>query len=186
MFELEEYLKANAAKDASGELVEHTVIAGRLTSTGYASAWALVHYMAQKKKGELMGLIRESSRIGPFEGATDVSSLGVVRANRDAFVKHCGDNFKEMETRLIAHLKKQPYVDPFLNADHFVATFTATSNRRPQKNASTFHSIPGAAKCLSDLRQKLPEEDRATAEAKIMKFPNRATAETFQRQWMAQ
>jgi hypothetical protein len=186
MFELEEYVRGNAAKDQSGELVEHAVIAGRLTSTGYAAAWALVHYMAQKKKGDLMGLIRESSKHGPFEGALDISSLGVVRSNRDSFIKHCGDNFKEMETRLIAHLKKQPYVDPFLNADHFVATFTATSNRRPQKNASTFHSIPGAAKWLSDLREKLPEEDRSTVQATIRKFPNRATAETFQRQWMTQ
>jgi hypothetical protein len=186
MFELEEYVRGNAAKDPNGELVEHTVIAGRLTSTGYAAAWALVHYMAQKKRGELMGLIRESSKIGPFEGATDISSLGVVRSNREAFVKHCGDNFKEMETKLIAHLKKQPYVDPFQNAEHFVATFTATSNRRPQKNASTFHSIPGAAKWLSDLREKLAEDDRTGAQGKILRFSNRATAEAYRQQWLAQ
>src|SRR5262245_40248127 len=186
MFELEEYVRGNAAKDSNGELVEHAVLAGRLTSTGYAASWALVHYMAQKKKGELMALIRESSRIGPFDGALDISSLGVVRGNRDSFVKHCGDNFKEMESRLIAHLKKQPYVDPFLNAEHFVAMFTATSSRRPQKNASTFHSILGAEKWLNDLRDKLAEDDRATAQGTVLRFPNRAAAEAYQLQWMTQ
>jgi len=186
MFELEEYVRGNAAKDSNGELVEHAVIAGRLTSTGYAASWALVHYMAQKKRPALMALIRESSRIGPLEGATEISSLGVVRENRDSFVKQCGDNFKDMEARLIAHLKKQPYVDPFANAEHFVAMFTATSGRRPLRSASTFHSIPGAAKWLSDLREKLSEEDRTTAQGAIRRFPNRATAETYQRQWMTQ
>jgi uncharacterized protein DUF1570 len=186
MFELEEYVRGNEAKAHSGELVEHTVLAGRLTSTGYASAWALVHYMAKNKRGELMGLIREASKIGPFEGATDVSALGVVRANRESFVKHCGDDFKAMETRLIAHLKKQPYADPFYNAQHFVATFTATSGRRQQRNANTFHSIPGAAKWISDLREKLSEDDRSGAQSSIRPFPNRAAAETWQRQWLAQ
>src|SRR5436190_17759433 len=100
MFELEQYVRGNSAKESTGELVEHTVLAGRLTSTGYASAWALVHYLAKSKRPELMSLIREASHIGPLAGATDINNLGVVRSNRDLFVKQCGENFKEMETRL--------------------------------------------------------------------------------------
>jgi Protein of unknown function (DUF1570) len=186
MFELEQYVRGNAAKEPTGELVEHTVLAGRLTSTGYASAWSLVHYLAKAKRSELMALIREASRIGPLEGATDISSLGIVRANRESFVNKCGDNFKELETRLVAHLKKQPYTDPFLNAEHFVATFVSTAGRRPQKSANSFHSIPVANKWLSDLREKLPDDDRATAQATIRRFPNRVQAETYMRQWLAQ
>jgi hypothetical protein len=184
MFELEQYVRGNAAKDPTGELVEHTVLAGQLSSTGYASSWALVHYLAKAKRSELMGLIREASRIGPLEGAKDISSLGIVRANRDSFVTKCGDNFKEMETRLVAHLKKQPYTDPFLNAEHFVATLVSGSGRRSQKSASTFHSIPVATKWLSDLREKLPDGDKATAQMAIRRFPNRVQAEAFTRQWL--
>jgi hypothetical protein len=186
MFELEQYVRGKAAEEASGDLVEHTVLAGRLTSTGYASAWALVHYLAKSKKPELMAMIREARRIGPLTGATDISSLGVVRSNRDAFVKHCGDDFKDLADRVVAHLKKQPYTDPFLDAPHFVATFAANSGRRTQKNASTFHSIPLATKWLTDLREKLPESDRSSAQATIRGFPNRAQAETFARQWLVQ
>jgi len=186
MFELEQYVRGNSAKEATGELVEHTVLAGQLTSTGYASAWALVHYLAKAKKQEFLALVREASRIGPLEGSTDISSQGVVRLNRDLFAKQLGDNFLDLENKLIAHLKKQPYTDPFLNAPHFVATFVATAGRRPQKNASTFHSIPNAARWLTDLREKLPEADRQATQAAVVSFPNRVQAETYLRQWLAQ
>jgi hypothetical protein len=167
-------------------LIEHTVLAGRLTSTGYASAWALVHYLARYKKPELVALVREASQIGPLSGSTDVSSLGVVRANRDSFVKQLGDDFKDFEGKLIAHLKKQPYTDPFLDAPHFVATFVAPNGRKQQKSASTFHSIPLAQKWIGDLRAKLPEADRSSSQGAIRGFANRAQAEVYARQWLAQ
>jgi hypothetical protein len=186
MFELEQYVRARSAEEPNGELVEHTVLAGRLSSTGYASAWALVHYLAKQKRPELMALIREASQIGPLAGATEITGVGIVRANRDSFVSKFGDNFKDLETKLVAHLKKQPYTDPFLDAPHFVATFVSTAGRRPQKSASTFHSIPLAAKWVNDLREKLPDADRPAAQAAIRGFPNRMQAETYARQWLAQ
>ena len=42
MFELEQYFKARPA-NSDGSLIEHTVGAARLTSTGYATSWALTH-----------------------------------------------------------------------------------------------------------------------------------------------
>lgn len=183
MFELEQYVRGNSAEETKGELIEHTVLGARLTSTGYASSWALVHFLAKTKRPQLLGLIREASQFGPLSGATEVSSIGVVRGNRDAFVKRFGDDFKDLETKLVTHLKKLPYTDPFLDAPHFVATFTASGGRRPQKNASTFHSPALAEKWLGDLRAKLPAADRAAAEVKIYGFANRTLAEAFLKQW---
>ena len=85
-----------------------------------------------------------------------------------------------------AHLKKQPYTDPFLDAPHFVATFVAPNGRKSQKSASTFHSIPLAAKWINDMRAKLPEADRNSSQVAIRGFANRAQAEVFARQWLAQ
>jgi hypothetical protein len=186
MYELEQYVRGNSAVDSNGELVEHAVLAGRLTSTGYAAAWALVHYLAKYKRPELLNLVHESSQIGPLTGATNVTSLGVVRENRDTFVTKFGDNFKDLESRLIAHLKKQPYTDPFLDAPHFVATFVANSGRKPQITANTFHSLPLASKWVSDMREKLPDSDRSSAQATIRQFPNRPQADAFARQFLAQ
>ncbi|HEY2411824.1 MAG TPA: DUF1570 domain-containing protein [Pirellulaceae bacterium] len=186
MYELEQYVRGNSAADNNGELVEHTVLAGRLTSTGYAAAWALIHYLNKYKRPELLSLVRESSQIGPLTGATDITALGVVRENRDAFVAKIGDNFKDLESRLIAHLKKQPYTDPFLDAPHFVATFVSSSGRKSQKTANTFHSLPLASKWVGDMREKLPDTDRPSAQATIRQFPNRPQADAFARQFLAQ
>lgn len=186
MYELEQYVRGNSAADSNGELVEHAVLAGRLTSTGYAAAWALVHYLAKYKRPELLSLVHEASQIGPLTGATDITPLGVVRENRDDFVAKLGDNFKDLESRLIAHLKKQPYNDPFLDAPHFVATFVSASGRKSQKSANTFHSLPLAAKWVSDMRDKLPDADRSAAQATIREFPNRLQADTFARQFLVQ
>jgi hypothetical protein len=178
MYELEQYVRGNSAVDNNGELVEHTVLAGRLTSTGYAAAWSLVHYLAKYKRPELLSLVHEASQYGPLTGATDITSLGIVRENREAFVAKMGDNFKDLESRLIAHLKKQPYTDPFLDAPHFVATFVSASGRNPQKSVNTFHSKP--------LAEKFPDADRPAAEAIIRRFPNRPQADAFARQFLAQ
>jgi len=162
------------------------VIAGRLTSTGYASAWALIHYLAKSKKPELMTLIREASHVSPLTGATDINGLGVVRSNRDAFTKLLGDDFVELESRVVTHLKKQPYTDPFLDAPHFVATFVSTAGRKPQKSVNTFYSMLVAQKWLTDMREKLPEAERATGQAQIRAFRNRMQAEAYVRQFQSQ
>jgi hypothetical protein len=188
MFELDQYVRGKSAEKPNGDLIEHTVLAGQLTSTGYASAWALVYYLYLGKtttRPELLSLVREASHIGPFSGATDVTSLGVIRSNRDSFVSKFGDNFIDLQSRLINHFSKLEYNNPFNEAPHFVATFVAPSGRRSQKSANTFHSVPLASKWLSDMREKLPEADRPNAQAKVLPFPNRPEAETFARQFLA-
>jgi hypothetical protein len=184
MFELEQYLKSDLAKEPDGKLIEHTVLAGRLTSTGYASAWALTHYLAKNRRAEFGSLLRECSRLGPLQGATDITPPGIVRGNHQQFVKLFGEDMIDHERRLILHLKKQPYTDPFKDQPHFVATLIATNGRRPERTASTFHSTQLAQKWLADCVAKLPAEHQAAAERAIRSFPNRLQAETYAAQWL--
>jgi len=184
MFELEQYVKSEASQAPDGELIEHTVVAARLSSTGYASAWALTHYLAKNKRVEFNALLREVSRLGPLEGAIDVTGPGIVRSNREMFVKHFGDDFTALETRLIAHLKKQPYSDPFAGHPHFVATLLAGDTRRPQRSVETFHSPQLARKWLDECIVKLPADQQAAAETGMRIFQNRAQAEAFAQQWL--
>jgi hypothetical protein len=184
MFELEQYIKSQGAGDANGEMILHTVLAARLTSTGYASAWALTHYLAKNRRAEFNAYVREVSQLGPFEGATEVTAPGVVRANRDLFAKHFGDDLADMESRLILHLKKQPYSDPFASAPHFVALLISTDGRRPQKSAMTFHSPSLAQNWLTDAISRIPEAQRGSAERSVRVFQNRQQAEAFARQWL--
>jgi hypothetical protein len=182
MFELEQYVKSKAATGADGQMIEHTVIAGQLTSTGYATAWALTHFLAKTRPREFAAILREASQLGPLEGNFGGSG-GIVRGNQELFARHCGDEFQALETKLLAHLKRQTYLDPFKDLPHYVATLATTDGRRAQKSANTFHSPQLAAKWLAETRQQLPEEQRGSAQIAIREFPNRLRAEVFARQW---
>jgi hypothetical protein len=142
-----------------------------------------VHYLAKNKRTEFADYLRDVSKLGPFEGSLDVTPPGIVRANRDLFVKHFGGDLADLENRLVLHLKKQPYTDPFADAPHFVATLISGDARRPQRSVNTFHSPTLAQKWLRDLVEQLPADQRPSANTAIRIFPNRAQAEVYARQW---
>jgi hypothetical protein len=183
MFEIEQYLKSNAAEQ-DGQFVEHTVLANQLTSTGYASAWALTHYLAKNRRSEFSELLREASKLGPLEGATDVTPPGIVRSNRVQFTRLFGDDLKDIQRRLMLHLKKQPYNDPFQDAPHIVVTLVANGGGRPQRSANAFPSPQLAARWLRDTLDAFPPPQRNAAQTGVRVFPNRLQAETFVQQWV--
>lgn len=183
MFELEQYVKSRAAEKPDGQLIQHTTQAARLTSTGYATAWALTHYLAKNKRVEFNDYVKKMSQLGPLEATGPIVQPGVVRENLATFEIQFGGNLPEMENRLVLHLKKQNYNDPFAAFPHFVATLQAADGRRPIRMVNTFHSTALAEKWLRDTTQQLPEGARPRAETGIRPFPNRPAAEAWARQW---
>jgi hypothetical protein len=194
MFELEQYLKSRAADEPNGEMIEQTVMAPRLTSTGYATAWALTHYLAKAKRVEFAAYLREVSQLGPLEGVAPLDASagaprnqprGLVRENMDLFTKHFGDDLKDHERRLVLHLKNLPYKDPFADFPHCVALLSLPG-QRPPKEVGTFHSPTLAQKWIRDRIDTLPAEDRGRADSQIRVFPTRAQAEAYARDWLRQ
>ncbi len=185
MFELEQYVKSRASEKPDGKLVEQTVAAARLTSTGYASAWSLTHYLAKNRRGEFAAYLRAISKTEPLKGALDIQPPGIVLANLDLFRKTFGDKFDDLETKLVAHLKKQPYTDPFSDSPHFVAGLIIPNGKRGKREVQTFHSELLADKWIRESIEKVPEDDRGRVEREIRQFPNRAEAEAFANSWMA-
>ncbi len=102
MYELDRYLKYRESEP--GSMVEHTVAASRLTSTGYATAWALTHYLAARKKEKFFAYLTDVSRAQPLAAgvAADVSDEPLD--NKAMFVKHFGADFAAMESDLIKYL----------------------------------------------------------------------------------
>ena len=111
MFELEQYLKARPA-DADGHLIEDSVIAGRLTSTGYATSSALTHYLAKNHRAEFHKYVNEVSKLKPLEGDRRIEHPGVIPGNRTLFEKHFGHDYALLEKRLLAHLNSCPTSTP--------------------------------------------------------------------------
>jgi len=184
MFELEQYLKSRAAEEPNGEMIEQTVMAPRLTSTGYAAAWSLTHYLAKAKRVEFAAYLRDVSQLGPLEGVGAAAEpKGLVRENMDLFTKHFGDDLKDHERRLVLHLKKLPYSDPFADFPHCVALLTIPG-QRPPRQVGTFHSPTLAQKWIRDTIEGLPADQRDKADSSIRVFPNRAQAESYARDWL--
>ena len=185
MFELEQYVKSHASEKPDGKLIEQTVAAARLTSTGYASAWSLTHYLAKNRKSEFAAYLRAVSKTGPLEGALDIQPPGIVPSNLELFRKTFGDKFDDLETKLVAHLKKQPYTDPFSDAPHYVAAVLIPSRKRGRRQVQTFHSQILADKWVRETIEKIPADDRGEVQQEIRRFANRAAAEAFASAWMA-
>lgn len=172
MFELENYLKARDAS-SDGQMVTHTVSAARLTSTGYASAWALTTYLAKAERAKFNRYTAEISKLGPLEGNVNVLGRGAIAQNLTDFQKIFGDDLAEMEKKLVAYLKRLPYDDPFAEWPHFAVLVTATVNGKPKREANIFHSPETAEKWQRETIAKLP----ADAEGVIRQYANRAVAE---------
>lgn len=177
MLELEIYIKSRTDEDAGGELISDTASAARLTSTGYAAAWSLTHFLAKTKRSQFAAYVREATKLKPFEGDHDVVAPGIVLQNLAVFKTHFGEDFSNLETRLVAHLKKQPYKDPFAAFPHFVATIAVREGRRVIRDANVFHSAELATVWIKESIKKLPEGQRASAQLKVGKVRNRLLAE---------
>ena len=184
MAELEQYIQGRSGDVPGGEMIEHTVVAARLTSAGYASAWALTHYLAKNHRIEFHKFVQEASKLGPLEGSYNVIGPGIIPENSRSFKKHFGDDLADLEKRLILHLKKQPYTDPFADWPTFAALVGTQAGKKPRREARLFHSQALADRWLKETVEKMPEDQRTSAQTASREFPNRAAAELFTRQWL--
>ena len=184
MLELEIYIKSRSSDDSGGRMISDTASAARLTSTGYAAAWSLTHFLAKTKRNQFAAFVRETAQLKPFEGNYDVVAAGIVPHHLTQFKKHFGDELSAMETRLVAHLRKQPYLDPFAKFPHFVATIAVREGRRIIREANVFHSAELANVWIEESIKKLPDNQRSTAQLNVGEARNRLLAEQAARQFL--
>lgn len=111
MAELEDFLQGRGGEAAEGDLVEQTVTAARLTSAGYAAAWALVHYLAASRRSDFNTYLAAVSRMRPLEGPGRQFG-GAVPDNLRLFRESFEAPPAEIERRMILHLKRLPYRKP--------------------------------------------------------------------------
>jgi hypothetical protein len=105
---------------ASGTLLKKTVEAQELDSNGYAMAWGLVHYLANKKPEELHAYLAEVSRFAPLDESVEPAA----GKPDELFVKHFGSDLRRIESSIQTYLtgKKMQaaYVDPIANQTHYL------------------------------------------------------------------
>jgi hypothetical protein len=184
MYELQQYLKTHADGAGDGAMIEQTVAAARLSSAGYASAWALTHFLAKNHRSEFAGYVREMSKLGPLEGNFPANGGTVVLDSLEPFRRHFGDDLASLETRLIAYLKRQPYKDPFAELPHFLMMIVIREGKGIRRVAEAFHSSALAERWAQLEIAKLPPEVQPSAFQTIKSFSNRRDAESFKSDWV--
>lgn len=184
MFELENYIKARSADTSDGQMIIDTVSAARLSSTGYAAAWSLTHFLAKTRRNEFHAYVNEVSKLGPLEGSYRVVAPGIVPDNKALFAKHFGADNSELERRLVLHLQRLPYKAPFADYPHYVGMIAAMDGRKAVREANVFINQALAERWQRETISRLPEASRESARGSIRLFQNRPLAEQYAAQWL--
>jgi hypothetical protein len=174
MFELNRVMQQG--EDAQGEIVEQVVAAERLSSSGYAAAWSLVHYLASRQRDKFHAYLRDVAQLGPLEPR----GRGGDRELENLFARHFGTNYAAMEKELVGHLRSLPYVDPIANQTHYVVMIDSAALRA----ASVTTSPGGARQWQEQTLTKLPPTVRASTRFQILPFESKAQAESYAQQFL--
>ena len=100
------------------------------------------------------------------------------------FQQHFGDNWTELESRLIEHLKKLPYHDPFADLPHFVTLVAYGNGRKSKRDANIFHTREMAENWGRDCKRGVAEELQSSVEITVSAYPNRLEAAQRAKQWL--
>jgi hypothetical protein len=181
MMELEQFLVSSTQISQSpGDWLTETIMASRLDSKGYASAWALTHYLAKTRRTQFNAYVQELQKLGPLDGGYRVVTDGTVPRHRELYAKHFDADLAMTETRLRQYLAKLPYVDPFIEFPHVSVVIGFTINGRFQKMGGVFHNRTLArqwvAKTITEL--KLAPNNVRT---EMKSFGNRILAQRYLR-----
>jgi hypothetical protein len=183
MFEIERYRKGRPPGTESGQLVEHTVGAARLSSTGYATAWALTYHLARAQKKSYATYIRNLSKIGPLQGNIQSDKAAMIAENKRLFAIHFGSYFAKIEARVLKRLDYLPYNDPFAEWPHFVALLNY-GKRGNQRQADVFRTYQMAVKWGKNQIHKLPKDKQVSAQYDVVSFPDRRRAQIYLKRWL--
>ena len=182
MFELESFLGSRTNLDLDGKTVQHTVLADKLTSAGYASAWSLVHFLAKNERSEFNGFVNKLSQLEPFQGFADRGPT--IQANVKLFEESFGKDWSKLEGRLIAHLKKQDYQSPFAKYPHFVVFVVYQQDGKPVRRVNTFLNPRTAEEWAAMFVNDLPDGAKQSAKAQVQRFENREIARVQTARWL--
>ena len=108
----------------------------------------------------------------------------MIPGNRQLFEKHFGDDYVAMEKRIIAHLNRLPYNDPFANSPHYIAMITVQAGRRTKRDANVFRSQTLALKWQKETLDELPEATRKTAVLALRRAANKQAAQRYAVSWI--
>ncbi len=182
MFELEHYLQTRELFGLDGTTIRDSVGAAKLDSTGYATAWSIIHYLAETQPDKLNDFIQYMSQLGPFYGMASRDKF--VPENLDHFKMFFEDDLKIAEAGLIKHLKQQSYQSPMAFRPHYVTTVIYNDGENLAKRGCIYYQRRLAEEWRQAFLGTLNASQLATADYATKGFVNRDAAANYLRQFL--
>jgi len=173
MLSIDELLKQHYGEDAA---VEGIVFSDDLDANGYAWAWALSHYLGEKKREPFFKYVAEVAKLGPLEKMDEARQ-------RELFTSHFGLDRAKLSTDMVAHLKRLPYVDPIENMTHYVVLMHYEFAGKAHGGYAVTASPKEINKARDELRAKVPNYAQNRAQFDVKNFPTRTQAINFAQSW---
>lgn len=174
MFDLENYLQARELFGLDGATIVDSVGAARLDSTGYATAWSIVHYLAEHQREDLINYIKYISQLDPLQGMASRSD--VVEENIEHFKTFFGEDFKSIEEKLIAHLQNQKYDSPMAHLPHYVVFVRYEDAGKAKRRGCIYHSRDLAEQWKEKFLSSLTANQKSSVQTELSRFENRDLA----------
>src|SRR5690606_33610569 len=154
------------------------ITASQLDSTGYAGAWALTHYLAERRKAQFLAYLERISQLGELETLSKEESLAL-------FTEHFGEDFRKLEIDVIHHLQSLPYVDPVLTMTYYVGMMQVKQGDAIGRSTIITSSPAGIRQWQNQSLTQLPADQRGAATFNAQAFAGRPAAELFARGWLS-
>ncbi len=169
MYELNKVLKERPGPP--GEMIEQVVEAKALSSSGYAAAWALTHYLASRQRAKFQDYLRDVAQTPPL-----AARGGVAPEDPKAmFMRHFGSDFAAMQDAVIEHLQGLPYIDPIANQTHYVVMLRSMTSR----SVGITTSPASVQRWQEQALEKIPPQVRAGVRFEVRPFDNKQLAERY-------
>jgi hypothetical protein len=158
-------------RDPRVPLVEYLVTLTDLTPTDYALAWALTHYLAQKRGSDLITFLKTMSRLPPLKQMTPVEHLAAFRA---AF----GNDLVQMDRSIGHYLSRLKYNDPL---PYYSVMFEQRVSAGMIKRAAI---VSQSTSMIRQWLETVSVAEGAPPSWKAVPYPTRARALLNAEQWV--
>ncbi len=185
MWELESFLQKQYIKGFNGDTVDQTVLAGQLDSTGYASAWTITHYLAEKHREDFDRYMRYLSRMPPLQGMVPDpgATRPVVPGNMVHFKKFFTEDLEAFENEMVTFMSKQKFDSPFGNYPHFVCTVEIPDVDGVRKHACFYLDKGSVQEWQGAVVESLNATEKKSARFELRQFRNRGEANRYIKSW---
>ena len=183
MFELESFLQTRFLDGFDGRTIREAVTAGRLDSTGYATAWSIVHFLAKKKRKKFNEFVAQMSHLPPMRGMVERPGEPVM-ANLEHFLAFFGDDTEKIETDMVEYLGNLNYVSPVGHFVHYVGMAIVPDGNGTKRYACFFHTQEKVDDWKTVLVGKLTADQIRNTQWEVQNVNNRTEANRLIRQFI--